>query len=54
LTRKKYVLTKRLRTVLEHGNSELICAAPDCNKPLEPNDMVVSTRGYKSTAKEEK
>jgi len=48
LTRKKYVLTKRLKTVLEHGNNELICAAPNCKKPIEPNELVVSTRGYKS------
>ena len=48
LTRKKYVLTKRLKTMLERKGDKLICAAPNCGKPLEPNDIAVSTRGYKS------
>ena len=48
MSRKKYVLTERLRTVLEYGKCKLICAAPNCKKPIVPNDLVVSKRGYKS------
>jgi hypothetical protein len=41
-------MSERLRPALEHRNIKLICAAPNCKKPIKPNGMVVSIRGYKS------
>jgi hypothetical protein len=48
LVKREYVLTKHMKAILESKNIELICASPSCRKPIELNDKVVSTKGYKS------
>jgi hypothetical protein len=48
LVRKEYVLTGKLKAILESKNIELICASPACRKPIALNDKVISIKGYKS------